>query len=144
LIAERESTDLAQVLMAETCQREQIAPDRLTLHADHGGPMTAKPLALLLADLGVVKSHSRPHVSNDNPFSEAQFKTLKYHPTFPERFGSPTDARAWFRPFVQWYNWEHHHTGLGLLTPGVVHTGLAAHVHGQRQQVLQQAYALHP
>lgn len=144
LVAERESADLAQVLIAETCQREQIAPDQLTIHADRGGPMTAKPLALLLADLGVVKSHSRPHVSNDNPFSEAQFKTLKYHPTFPEHFGNPADARAWFRPFVQWYNWEHHHTGLGLLTPGVVHFGQAAHFQAQRQQVLQQAYALHP
>ena len=144
LIAERESADLAQVLIAETCQRENIAPDQLTIHADRGGPMTAKPLALLLANLGVVKSHSRPHVSNDNPFSEAQFKTLKYHPTFPERFGSPVDACAWFRPFGHWYNWEHHHTGLGLLTPAVVHFGQAAHVQAQRQQVLHQAYALHP
>ncbi len=144
LIAERESVDLAQVLIAETCQRENILPDQLTIHADRGGPMIAKPLALLLADLGVVKSHSRPHVSNDNPFSEAQFKTLKYHPTFPDQFGSPADARAWFRPFVQWYNWEHHHTGLGLLTPGVVHSGQATHVHGQRQQVLQQAYLSYP
>jgi len=144
LIAERESADLAQVLIAETCQRENIAPDQLTIHADNGGPMTAKPLALLLADLGVVKSHSRPHVSNDNPFSEAQFKTLKYHPTFPDRFGSQTDACLWFRPFVQWYNWEHHHTGLGLLTPGVVHSGQAQHFQAQRQQVLQQAYLTHP
>lgn len=144
LIAERESADLAQVLLAETCQREHIAPDQLTLHADNGGPMTAKPLAHLLADLGVVKSHSRPHVANDNPFSEAQFKTLKYHPTFPNRFGSPAEARAWFRPFVQWYNWEHHHSGLGLLTPGVVHSGQAQHVQAQRQQVLQQAYLTHP
>jgi putative transposase len=144
LLAERESSDLAQVVIAETCQRENITPDQLTIHADRGGPMTAKPLALLLADLGVVQSHSRPHVSNDNPFSEAQFKTLKYHPTFPDRFGSPADARTWFRPFVQWYNWEHHHTGLGLLTPGVVHTGQAPQFLAQRQQVLQQAYALHP
>jgi putative transposase len=144
LIAERESSDLAQVLMAATCQREHIAPHQLTIHADNGGPMTAKPLALLLADLGVGNSHSRPHVSNDNPFSEAHFKTLKYHPTFPERFGSHTEACRWFRPFVQWYNWEHHHTGLGLLTPGVVHTGQAPHVLAQRQQVLQQAYLTHP
>lgn len=144
LLAERETSDLAQVLIAETCQREQIAPDQLTIHADNGGPMTAKPLAQLLADLGVVKSHSRPHVSNDNPFSEAQFKTLKYHPTFPTRFGSHADASTWFRSFVQWYNWEHHHTSLGLLTPGVVHTGQAPVVQAQRQQVLQQAYALHP
>lgn len=144
LIAERESADLAQVLIAESCQRENIAPDQLTIHADRGGPMTAKPLALLLADLGVVQSHSRPHVSNDNPFSEAQFKTLKYHPTFPERFANPVAARTWFRPFVQWYHWEHHHTGLGLLTPGVVHYGLAHQFQAQRQQVLHQAYALHP
>lgn len=144
LLAERESSDLAQILIAETCQRENIAPDQLTIHADRGGSMTAKPLTLLLADLGVVKSHARPHVSNDNPFSEAQFKTLKYHPTFPDRFGSPADARAWFRPFVHWYNWEHHHTGLGLLTPGVVHSGQAPHFQVQRQQVLHQAYAIHP
>lgn len=144
LIAEREAADLAQVLVAESCEREHIAPDQLTLHADNGGPMTAKPLAHLLADLGVGQSHSRPHVSNDNPFSEAQFKTLKYHPTFPDRFASPLAARAWFRPFVQWYNWEHHHTGLGLLTPGVVHSGQAPLVQAQRHQVLQQAYALHP
>ncbi len=106
--------------------------------------MIAKPLALLLADLGVTESHSRPHVSNDNPFSEAQFKTLKYQPDYPERFGSQADARTWAQRFFPWYNFEHHHTSLGLMTPAMVHYGLAPHLHQQRQQVLAQAYAAHP
>jgi len=144
LIAERESAELAQALIAEACTRQSISPDQLTIHADRGGPMTAKPVALLLADLGVVKSHSRPHVSNDNPFSEAHFKTLKYHPTFPDRFGSQVDARAWAQPLFRWYNWEHHHTSLGLLTPGAVHYGQALHLWTNRQLVLQQAYLAHP
>ncbi len=144
LIAERESAELAQALIAESCTRQNISPDQLTIHADRGGPMTAKPVALLLADLGVVKSHARPHVSNDNPFSEAQFKTLKYHPTFPDRFGSPVDARAWAQPLFRWYNWEHHHTSLGLMTPGAVHYGHAPHLWANRQLVLQQAYLAHP
>jgi len=144
LIAERESAELAEVLIAESCARQTIPPHQLTIHADRGGPMTAKPVALLLADLGVVKSHARPRVSDDNPYSEAQFKTLKYHPTFPDRFGSQYDARAWAQPFFRWYNWEHHHTGLGLMTPGTVHYGQAAQLWTNRQQVLQQAYAAHP
>ena len=144
LIAEREAAELAQALIAESCTRQNISPDQLTIHADRGGPMTAKPVALLLADLGVVKSHSRPHVSDDNPFSEAQFKTLKYHPTFPGRFGSPADARLWARPFFRWYNWEHHHTGLGLMTPAAIHCGQAAQLWTDRQRVLQLAYVTHP
>jgi putative transposase len=98
-----------------------FAEYRLTVHADRRAAMTSKPVALLLADLGVVKTHSRPHVSNDNPFSEAQFRTLKYCPAFPERFGSLEDARAFCHDFFHWYNTEHHHSGLGFLTPAVVH-----------------------
>ena len=106
--------------------------------------MIAKTVAILLADLGVAKSHSRPHVSNDNPYSEAQFKTLKYRPDYPDRFGSVADARRWGRGFFAWYNDQHHHTGLALLTPAAVHTGRAETVRQQRQVVLQQAYQAHP
>ena len=106
--------------------------------------MIAKTVAILLADLGVAKSHSRPHVSNDNPYSEAQFKTLKYRPDYPDRFGSVADARQWGRGFFAWYNDQHHHTGLALLTPATVHTGRAETVRQQRQVVLQQAYQAHP
>ena len=144
MIAGREAAELAETLVAETCARQGIAPDQLTLHADRGSAMIAKSLALLLTDLGVRDSHSRPHVSNDNPYSEAQFKTLKYHPTFPTFFGSLADARAWAQTFFSWYNDEDHHTGLGLLTPSVVHAGQAAQVQAQRQAVLAAAYAAHP
>jgi len=144
LLATCESAELAQQLVLESCLREGIAPDQLTLHADRGSAMTAKSLALLLTDLGVRDSHSRPHVSNDNPYSEAQFKTLKYHAGFPASFGSVADARAWCQPFFAWYNAEHHHTGLGLLTPAVVHAGQAAAVQAQRQATLDQAFAAHP
>lgn len=144
LMAERESTDLAQVLIAESCTRQTIEPHQLTIHADRGAPMIAKSLALLLADLRVTESHSRPHVSNDNPFSEAQFKTLKYQPTFPERFGSQADARAWAHQFFPWYNFEHHHSGIGLMTPAAVHYGHAAQLWQNRQTVLQQAHLAHP
>ena len=106
--------------------------------------MSSKPVALLLADLGVTKTHSRPYVSSDNPYSESQFKTMKYRPDFPERFGCIEDARAWARPFFQWYNHDHHHTALGLMTPATVHLGQAAQVTDQRRQVLQVAYAAHP
>jgi len=144
LIAECESAALAQHLIAESCAKQNIAPDQLTLHADRGSAMIAKSVALLLADLGVTKTHSRPHVSNDNPYSESQFKTMKYRPGFPERFGSIQDARAWARPFFQWYNHEHHHSALGLLTPVTVHYGQAQVVLEQRQLVLQAAYTTHP
>ena len=106
--------------------------------------MTSKSVAHLLADLGVTKTHSRPHVSNDNPYSEAQFKTLKYRPDFPAQFGSLADARAWARAFFQWYNHEHHHSGIGLLTPATVHCGQAAETIATRQQVLLAAYQAHP
>jgi putative transposase len=144
LIAERESATFAQPLIAESCARQHIQPDQLRIHSDRGGPMIAKPLAGLLADLGVTPSLSRPHTPNDNPFSEAQFKTVKYHPTFPDRFGSPTDARTWAQGFFPWYNYDHHHTGLALLTPAAVHYGRVGAILQQRQQVLQAAYAAHP
>jgi putative transposase len=144
MISERETAELAEAFIAETCAKEGIAPDQLTLHADRGSAMTSKSVAQLLADLGVTKTHSRPHVSNDNPFSEAQFKTLKYRPGFPDQFGSLVDARAWARPFFQWYNHEHHHSGIGLLTPATVHCGQAGETIAARQQVLEAAYQAHP
>ncbi len=120
-IAERESEDLAQELIQATCAKQGIAPGQLTIHADRGSPMIAKRVAQLLSDPGVTKTHSRPHVSDDNPFSEAQLQTLKYRPDYPDRFGCLADARAWAQAFCAWYNHEHHPTGLGLLTPVVVH-----------------------
>jgi putative transposase len=144
MVAHRESARLAQKLIAETCARQGIAPGALTLHADRGSSMTSKPVALLLADLGVTKTHSRPHVSNDNPFSEAQFKTLKYRPEFPERFGAIEDARGHCRVFFPWYNTEHRHSGIGLLTPHDVHYGLAGQRVAARAHVLATAYAAHP
>jgi putative transposase len=144
MIAERESEDLAQELIRATCEKQGIQPGQLTLHADNGSAMIAKSVAQLLIDLDVVKSHSRPHVSDDNPYSEAQFKTLKYRPDYPERFGSLVEARTWAQIFFTWYNAGHHHTGLGLLTPVVVHSGQAETVLHKRQQVLDTAYAAHP
>lgn len=144
MITERESAELAQSFIAETCMKEGICPDHLTLHADRGSAMTSKSVAQLLADLGVTKTHSRPHVSNDNPYSEAQFKTLKYRPGFPAQFGSLADTRAWARPFFQWYNHDHHHSGIGLLTPAIVHGGEAVATIAARQQVLITAYQIHP
>jgi putative transposase len=144
MVAPHESATLAQKLIRESCERQGITEGQLTLHADRGSSMTSKSVALLLADLGVTKSHSRPHVSNDNPFSEAQFKTLKYRPDFPKRFGSLEDARAHCADFFRWYNIEHHHSGLGLLTPAVVHLGRAEDVRAARAAVLAAAYQAHP
>ena len=138
------SAALAERLLGATCEKQGIGPGQLTIHADRGASMTSKPVALLLADLGVTRTHSRPHVSNDNPFSEAQFKTLKYRPEFPERFGSIEDARAFCRQFFAWYNTEHRHAGIGLLTPEIVHSGRAEAVLDQRRTVLASAYAAHP
>ena len=140
----RESATLAQRLIAQTCEWQGIAQDQLTIHADRGPAMLAKSVALLLADLGIGKSHSRPHVSNDNPFSESQFKTLKYHPEFPDRFGSLPDTRSFLLDFFQWYNTMHHHSGLGLLTPWDVHYGLADTRRGEREAALQKAFAATP
>jgi putative transposase len=144
MIAERESASLARELIATSCTKQGIQPEQLTLHADRGSSMRSKSVALLLADLGVTKTHSRPYVSNDNPYSEAQFKTLKYRPDYPDRFGSLADARSWARSFFQWYNHQHRHSGLGLMTPATVHYGQAQTVYQQRQQVLHAAYAAHP
>lgn len=121
MVAAEENGPLAKHLMAETCRKEGVQPGQVILHADRGAPMTAKPVAMLLSDLGVTRSHSRPHVSNDNRFSEAQFKTLKYCPEFPKRFGSIKDARSFCRRFFTWYNQEHRHGGIGLMTPAAVH-----------------------
>ena len=144
MIAECESAALAEELICATCVRQNIPPGQLTIHADRGSSMTSKPVALLMADLGVTKTHSRPHVSNDNPFSESQFKTLKYRPDYPERFGCQQDARTWTTEFFRWYNYEHHHSALGLLTPADVHFGRAQTILDQRQQVLHTAYLKNP
>jgi putative transposase len=144
MISERETAELAEAFIAETCAKEGIGRDQLRLHADRGSAMTSKSVAQLLSDLGVTKTHSRPHVSNDNPYSESQFKTLKYRADFPAQFGSLADARAWARPFCDWYNPEHHHSGLGLLTPATVHYGQAAEAIAARQEVLVAAYQAHP
>jgi len=142
MVAHRESASLAEQFIHAMCARQGIERGQLTIHADRGSAMISKPVALLLADLGV--TNSRPHVSNDNPFSEAQFKTLKYRPAFPTRFGSIQDARAHCHLFSPWYNTEHHHTGLGLLTPYDVHHGLAEQRVAARATVLALAYRAHP
>ena len=144
VVADAESAALAQKLISETYARQKILPGQMTIHADRGPSMTSKPVAFLMADLGVTKSHSRPHVSNDNPYSEAQFKTLKYRPDYPERFGCIEDARAHHVDFFHWYNNEHHHSGLGLLTPADVHYGRTEQVRGHRAIVLQTAHSAHP
>jgi putative transposase len=144
LIAEREAAYLAKELIDQTCAKQGIEQEQLTLHADRGPSMRSKPVAQLLADLGVTKTHSRPYTADDNPYSEAHFKTLKYRPDFPDRFGSVQDARAWARPFFHWYNHQHYHTGLGLMTPAMVHHGQAVAVRQARNQVLLAAYAAHP
>ena len=144
MLASAESATLAQRLITDTCRKQQIAPGQLTLHADRGSSMTSKPVALLLADLGITKTHSRPYTSADNPFSEAQFKTLKYRPEFPERFGSLEDARAFCQRFFAWYNSEHRHAGIGLMSPAAVHEGRAALMWTARHQVLRTVYAAHP
>jgi putative transposase len=144
MIANRELARLARQLVGDSCAKQGIEPEQLILHADRGSSMTSKTLALLLADLGVGKSHSRPHTSDDNPFSEAQFKTMKYRPDYPDRFGSLEDARTWARPFFHWYNHEHRHTSLGLMTPATVHYGLADELTVQRQATLQAVYEKHP
>jgi putative transposase len=144
MVAHREHADLAERLIAETVAKQQVPAGQLTLHADRGSSMTSKPVAFLLADLGVTKTHSRPHVSNDNPYSEAQFKTLKYRPGFPDRFASIEEARAFCQDFFRWYNAEHRHAGIGLLAPEVVHHGQAQAAYDARSQVLAAAHAAHP
>ena len=143
-VAERESGAIAKQLIEETCQKQGIERDQLTVHADRGSAPASKPVALLLADLGVTKSHSRPYTSTDNPYSEAHFRTLKYRPDFPERFGSIQDARAHCRVFFDWYNRQHRHSGIGLLTPETVHLGSADAVLAARQIVLDRAHRARP
>src|SRR3984893_2391163 len=144
MVATRESAALAEKLIAATCAKQGISSGQLTIPADRGSSMTSKPVAFLLADLGVIQSHSRPHVSNDNPYSEAQFKTLKYRPGFPARFGSIEAARAHCQAFFPWYNTQHRHSGLGLHTAADVHHGTAAAVQASRARVLGAAYRQHP
>ena len=144
LVAGAENAGLATQLIEDTCDKHGIARDTLTLHSDRGSPMRAKSTAELLVDLGVAASFGRPRVSNDNPFSEAQFKTLKYRPDFPERFDGIERARSHLRPFFHWYNHEHRHSGIGFMTPVAVHWGTAPALQAQRAQVLQAAYRAHP
>jgi putative transposase len=144
MVAHQETAVLANRLIHETCQKQEIVPAQLTLHADRGSSMKSKCVAMLLSDLGVTKTHSRPHVSNDNPFSESQFKTMKYRPEFPKRFGSLQDARAFCSEFFHWYNNKHHHSAIGLLTPETVHYGRAQQVIEARQGVLDAAHQRHP
>lgn len=144
LVAERQAAGLAEQLLNECYQRWQITPGQLTVHNDNGGPMIAKPLNDLWPLLGIEPSRSRPHVSDDNPFSEAGFKTIKYHPTFPSRFADLRQATLWMRAFDRWYNWRHAHTGLGLMTPAAVHFGFADRLWRKRQAVLHAAYNTHP
>ena len=144
MVAPRESAELAKRLIADSCEKQNIAPGQLTIHADRGSSMTSKPVAFLMADLGVTKTHSRPYVSDDNPYSESQFRTMKYRPDFPDRFGSIQDSRTFCQQFFAWYNEEHRHSGLELLTPAMVHYGEAQAVVERRQAVLDAAYQTHP
>jgi len=144
MIADREYASLAHELIAETCRKQQIEPGSLLLHSDNGGPMTAHCVAKLLADLGITRSHSRPHVSNDNPYSESAFKTLKYRPGLPQRYDSQEQTEAIFEELMQWYNCEHYHSGIGMLTPFQVHHGFQDTVLNHRSTVLQQAYQRNP
>lgn len=144
MVAEHECAELAEQLIADSAAKEMIAPGTLTLHADRGSSMRSRPVATLLSDLGIAKSHSRPYVSDDNPYSEAQFKTLKYQPGFPARFGSLADARAHCRSFFTWYNQQHRHSGIGMMTPESVHAGRATEVQQQRQRTLNAAFLRHP
>jgi putative transposase len=144
MVAPRETAELAKRLIADTCDKQNILPDQLTIHADRGSSMTSKPVAFLLADLSVTKSHSRPYVSDDNPYSESHFRTLKYRPDFPERFGCIQDSRVFCQEFFTWYNEEHRHSGIELLTPSMVHHGQAPAAIACRQVVLDAAYLAHP
>jgi putative transposase len=144
MLARAERAHLAERLLADTITKQAVDRGQLTIHADRGTSMASKPVAFLLADLGVTKSHSRPQCSNDNPYSEAQFKTLKQRPEFPDRFGSFEDAHAFCGRFFRWYNDEHRHSGIGFHTPADVHYGRAEQIRAQRARVLEAAYAVHP
>lgn len=144
MVAYREAAHLAKRLIGDTCAKQGTDQGDLTLHADRGSSMRSKTVALLLADLGVTKTHSRPYTSTDNPYSEAHFKTMKYRPEFPDRFGCIEDARAFCRDFFRWYNTCHRHSGIGYLTPETVHYGQAGEIIEARQGVLLDAWAAHP
>ena len=144
LLAHRECSELATRLIRETCDKQEVRPDQLTIHSDRGPAMKSQTVAQLLAALGVIKSHSRPSISNDNPFSESQFKTFKYQPDFPDRFASYDEALAYCTEFFSWYNDQHYHSGLNMLTPASVHYGHAEQIVAQRNQTLQAAYDKHP
>jgi len=143
-VQHRENALVAKDLLAQVCEQQHITPDQLTVHADRGSSMTSKPVAFLLADLGVLKTHNRPYTSTDNPYSEAHFKTLKYRPGFPARFDSIEHARGFCRQFFAWYNHEHRHSAIGLMTPDAVHHGRAQAIHAERARVLDDAYAATP
>jgi putative transposase len=143
-VQHRETAQLAKALIEQAAEQQQIAPKALTLHADRGAPQRAKPVAFLLADLGITKTHSRPYTSSDNPYSEANFKTLKYRPEFPDRFNDIEHARAHCRAFFDWYNHAHRHSGIGLMTPAAVHHGQAPALHAARARILDDAYQQHP
>jgi putative transposase len=144
MVASRELGTLAKKLIEQSCEKQGIQSSQLSIHSDRGPSMTSKPVAFLLADLGITKSLSRPYVSNDNPYSEAQFKTMKYRPDFPERFGCSEDSRSFCQNFFGWYNTEHYHSGIGFLTPEDVHYGRAEQIIKERQAVLNAAFAKHP
>jgi putative transposase len=144
MIAPREAAALATKLIEETCDKHLILPDQLTIHADRGSSMRSKPVAFLLADLSITKTHSRPYTSNDNPYSESQFRTMKYRPEFPDRFGCLEDSHAFCQRFFPWYNDDHRHSGIGMLTPAMVHFGQAPAIREKRQTILDAAYLAHP
>jgi putative transposase len=143
-VQHRETGPIAEALIAQAIEQQQIACNQLTVHADRGGPMRSKPVTFLLSDLGITKTHSRPYTSTDNPYSEAHFKTLKYRPAFPGRFDSIEQAREFCREFFGWYNHDHRHSGIGLMTPASVHYGRATQVNADRQRVLDAAYQATP
>ncbi len=144
MVANRENSALASRLIQQSCLKYGVQPEVLTLHSDRGAPMTSQCTAQLLADLGVTRSLSRPQVSDDNPFSESQFKTMKYHPSFPGRFEDQGQAKTFLRPFFIWYNVEHRHGGISMLTPEQVHFGRADEVIARRKAVLSEAFGAHP
>ena len=144
MLADRESADLAKQLIETTIDKQGIPPEQLIIHSDRGPSMTSHSVAQLLSSLGVTKSHSRPHVSNDNPFSESQFKTMKYRPDFPRRFGSYEDGLQFCREFFGWYNNEHYHSGIGMMTPASLHSGQAKEILSAREQTLALAWQKNP
>jgi putative transposase len=144
MVAHKENAELAKQFIEETIGKHEVPAGQLNIHADRGRVMTSKPVAFLMADLGVTKTHSRPYVSDDNPYSESQFRTMKYSPEFPHRFGSIQDSRAFCQHFFQWYNEDHRHSGIALMTPAMVHFGEAGNVLAHRQVVLDAAYQAHP